>query len=107
MKTPSKDWLGVGCARGEVFALFVEFGVGLELLDFVGAAFFFFGVGVGVDFFGVGEGEGFFRVALSDFVANTPGIKDPIRSSNTLLEIWVTNQIIALGILREFPLITL
>ena len=134
MKTPSKDLLGVGCALGEVLALFVEFGVGLELLDLVGAAFFFFGVGVGLDFFGVGEvdgffrvgevdgffrvgevdgffrvgeGDGFFRVALSAFLASAPGIKDPIRSSNTLLEIWVTNQIIALGILREFSLISL
>ncbi|MGA0889430.1 MAG: hypothetical protein ACO3S0_16045 [bacterium] len=61
---------------GEVVCFFVV-GVGVD----------FFGVGVGVGFFGVGLGVGFFAVATSLLSPNTPGIRAPRRTKNSLREI--------------------
>ncbi len=66
---------------GEVVCFFVV-GVGV---DFFGVGFF--GVGVGVGFFGVGLGVGFFAVAASLLSPNTPGIRAPRRTKNSLREI--------------------
>ena len=60
------------------------FGVGVGV-DFFGVGFF--GVGVGVGFFGVGLGVGFFAVAASLLSPNTPGIRAPRRTKNSLREI--------------------
>jgi len=70
---------------GEVVCFFVV-GVGVDFFD-VGVGVGFFGVGVGVGFFGVGLGVGFFAVAASLLSPNTPGIRAPRRTKNSLREI--------------------
>jgi hypothetical protein len=79
---------------GEVVCFFVV-GVGVDFFGVgVGDGFFgvgvgvgFFVVGVGVGFFGVGVGVGFFAVAASLLSPNTPGIRAPRRTKNSLREI--------------------
>ena len=70
---------------GEVVCFFVV-GVGVDFFG-VEVGVGFFGVGVGVGFFGVGLGVGFFAVAASLLSPNTPGIRAPRRTKNSLHEI--------------------
>ena len=70
---------------GEVVCFFVV-GVGVDFFG-VEVGVGFFGVGVGVGFFGVGLGVGFFAVAASLLSPNTPGIRAPRRTKNSLREI--------------------